>query len=77
MPITLPPSLDRTRHTLAEEVAFARSLTVEQRVQVVALVCRAALQVLNLNPKREQVMASRDPFPASTQAALQRLRLPR
>lgn len=77
MPITLPPSLDRTRHTLAEEVAFARSLTVEQRVQVVALVCRAALQVLNLNPKREQVMASRDPLPASTQAALQRLRLPR
>ena len=77
MPITLPPSLDRNVHSLAEEVAFARSLTPEQRLQVVALVCRAAIQLLNLNPKREQVMALRSSLPESTLAALERLRTPR
>lgn len=77
MPITLPPSLDRHRHTLEEETAFARSLTPEQRVQILALVCQAALHTLNVNPKREQLLQMKDPLPASMIAALRRLRMPR
>lgn len=77
MRIKLPPSLDRRVHTVEDEVAFAKSLTLEQRLEVVALVCRAAIQVLQLNPLREQVMAARDPLPVSTIAALRRLRTAR
>ena len=74
MPFKLPPSLDRNLHTLERETAFAQALTPEQRVAVVALVCRAAMHVLALNTRAEQLLAQRDPLPASTLAALQRLR---
>ena len=74
MATTLPPSLDRDLHTLEEEVAPARALTPEQRLAVVASVCRAAMHVLRMHPKRERVLALRDPVPASTRAALRRLR---
>lgn len=74
MPITLPPSLDKDLHTLEEEVAFARSLSPQQRLQVLAQVCRASETLLRLNPKRERVLALRDPLPASTVEALARLR---
>ncbi len=74
MSLTLPPSLNRSLHTLARETAFAQALTPEQRVAVVALVCRAAVRVLALNTRAEQLLAQRDPLPASTIAALQRLR---
>ena len=75
MPITLPPSLDCHRHTLEEETAFARSLTPEQRVQILALACQAARHTLHINPKREQLLQMKDPLPASTIAALRRLRI--
>ena len=74
MPFTLPPSLDRRLYTVERETAFARSLTPEQRVVVVALVCRAATQILELNSRRDLLLAQREPLPASTLAALQRLR---
>ena len=73
MSFKLPPSLDRNLHTLQQETAFARALTPEQRLAVVALVCRAAAQTLALNAKRELLLAYRDPLPASTLAALRRL----
>ena len=74
MAMKLPPSLQRDRHTLEEEVAWARSLTPEQRLDVVAALCRDAIQLLEMNPKRDLLLQFRDPVPASTTAALARLR---
>lgn len=73
MAFELPPSLDASRHTVAEEVAYARSLTPEQRLEVVARVCRAAAALLAMHPKRERVLALRDPVPESTRIAWKRL----
>lgn len=41
MPIVLPRSLDKNVHTVDEEVAFAKSLTPEERLVLVSRVCRA------------------------------------
>jgi len=72
--LRLPPSLDRHRHTVDDEVERMRGLTPEERVAIVAKVCRSALRVLSLNPKWEKVLATRDPVPQSTRQAWQRLR---
>jgi hypothetical protein len=77
MNIVLPPSLDKDRHPTLEEVAYARSLTPEERLRVVASVCRSALAVLNVHPKRDRLLQMRDPVPASTREALRRLRAQR
>ncbi len=74
MPIALPPSLDKERHPVGEEVAWARSLSPEQRLGVVALLCRDVMTLLAMNEKRERVLAWRDPVPESTRRALARLR---
>ena len=74
MPVTLPPSLRREQHSLEEEVAWARSLTPEQRIEVIAVLCRDAISLLELNPKRDALLNMRDPVPESTTRALARLR---
>lgn len=73
MATNLPPSLDKSRHDLAEEVAFAKSLTPEQRLEVLAKVCRANLELLKLNKNADRLLKSRDPVPASTAKAFKRL----
>ena len=77
MPMVLPPSLRKELHPIEEEVAWARTLTPEQRLAAVAALCRDNLALLNMNPRREAVLALRDPLPDSTVRALARLRLPR
>lgn len=77
MPVVLPPSLRKDLHPVRDEAAWARSLTPEQRLRVVAALCRDALTLLNMNPQRDRILAMRDPLPASTVAALKRLRVPR
>jgi len=72
----VPPALDKSLHTLREEVAYARALSPSQRLAIVAKVCRADMQVLAMNRHRERILASRDPAPQSTVAALRRLRGP-
>ncbi len=74
MPIVLPPSLDKRIHTLREETEFARSLTPQQRLEVVAKVCASAIRILEMHPKRDKVLATRAPLPESTRLALKRLR---
>jgi hypothetical protein len=74
MALELPPSLRKNLHPLEEEVAEARRLTPEERLRVVAAVCRDALVLLNMNPHRDRVLDTRDPVPPSTEAALRRLR---
>jgi hypothetical protein len=69
--------LDRARHRVEDEVAWARTLTPEQRLDVVASLCRDAVQLLLLNDKRERVLSLRDPVPESTTRALARLRMTR
>ena len=71
--VSLPPSLDKFRHTTAEEVAYARSLSPQQRLTILASVCKADLQVLKLNRHRERLILKRDPVPQSTVAAFRRL----
>ena len=73
-PIRLPPSLNRELHPLAEEVAWARGLAPEQRLAVTAQLCRDAMILLSMNPKRDRVLDFRDPLPESTHRALARLR---
>ena len=72
--IQLPRSLDRSVYTVEREVDRMRSLTPEERLEIVAKVCRAAALQLAMHPKREAVLASRDPIPESTRIALRRLR---
>ncbi len=74
MLLRLPPSLDRDRHPVDDEVARMRGLTPQERLRIVASVCRSALRVLALNPKWETVLATRDEVPESTRRALARLR---
>jgi hypothetical protein len=77
MAFTLPPSLRRDLHSLEAEVEWSRGLTPEQRLVVLAGLCRDALDLLNMNPLRDRVLAMVDPVPPSTVAALKRLREPR
>lgn len=77
MALTLPPSLQRERHSVAEEVAWAKRLTPEERLAVVAMLCRDAVTLLMMNPHRDRVLASRDPVPESTKQAFARLRIAR
>ena len=74
MRISLPRSLQKELHPVEDEVAFARSLTPEERLHLVALACRASLKILQLNEQREKVLEMRDPLPVSTLIALERLR---
>lgn len=74
MAFTLPPSLQKERHSLEEEVAWARTLTPSERLAVVALLCRDAVVLLAMNPKAAEVLAMRDPVPESTRVAFARLR---
>lgn len=74
MVFQLPPSLRRELHPIEEEVAWARGLSPEERLAVVALLCRDNVTLLNMNPRRERVLEMRDPVPPSTVAALARLR---
>lgn len=74
MAITLPPSLRKELHPVEEEVAWAKSLTPEERLAVVALLCKDSITLLNMNPLRDRILEWRDPLPASTIAALARLR---
>ena len=75
MRISLPPSLSKERHTLQEEVAWSRRLSPEQRLTVTAMLCRDAVTLLQMNPKRERVLALRDAVPERTRRAFARLRL--
>lgn len=75
MAIKLPPSLQKERHPLRDEVAWARSLSPEERLIIVAMLCRDAVTLLQMNSKRERVLELRDPVPQSTRVALARLRL--
>lgn len=72
--ISLPPALDKKRHPISEEVAFSRSLTPEQRLEILAKVCRADLEILKLNGHKQELLRNRDPLPPSTITALERLR---
>ena len=62
-------------HPLEVEVAWARAQTPEQRLKIVAALCRDTITLLNMNPHRDAVLAMREPLPESTVRALARLRI--
>jgi len=74
MAIELPPSLDKAIHTLEKECAYAKSLTPQERLEVVAQCSAAAWSQVLAHTQRERLLALRDPLPESTLAALKRLR---
>lgn len=74
MSLVLPRSLDKNLHTVREEVAYARSLSPEERLRLVAMVCRSTLRVLDMHPQRDRILGMRDLVPRSTREALRRLR---
>lgn len=74
MAFLLPPSLQKDLHPVREEVAWARRLSPEERLEVVAAVCRDALTLLAMNPRRDELLSMRDPVPPSTIEAFGRLR---
>jgi hypothetical protein len=59
---------------LETEVAPYRAMTPEQRGEILARVCRDALELVRSRSDAERVMAFSDPLPESTRAALRRLR---
>lgn len=73
MRISLPPSLDRTLHSVAEEVAPYVGMTAEERLAIVAALSRDSITLLNMNPHRDEILAMRDEVPESTRRALKRL----
>jgi len=75
MPLVLPVSLRKDLNTLDEEVSWARSLSPEERLRVVAALCKDTLILLRMNPNAQRVLEMRDAVPASTVAALKRLRV--
>ena len=74
MSMRLPPSLDRSVHTVEKEVAYVRDLTMEQRLQLIDALCESALRLLQDHPQRERLQRMRTPLPESTRRALVRLR---
>jgi hypothetical protein len=74
VPIKLPPSLYRSIHTVDREVTYARSLTMEQRHELLDALCESALQLLQDHPQRERLQRMRTTLPESTKSALERLR---
>jgi len=74
MAFVLPRSLDKDIQTLEEECAYAKSLTPEERLELVARVSETAWSQVLAHTQRERLLALQDPLPASTIAALERLR---
>jgi len=74
MSVQLPPSLDKEVHDLPDEVKFARSLTPEQRLEILAKACSTTQKLLRLNKQGAQLLKRKEALPASTIAAFRRLK---
>jgi hypothetical protein len=59
---------------LLEDVEFYRALGPAERARLLAEVCQVAAALLRPRPDAERAAAHVDPYPASTSAALARLR---
>ena len=57
-----------------QETAQARQMTPDQRVAVLAAVCRSSARLLAMNDRRDYVLTHPDPVPQSSLDALARLR---
>jgi hypothetical protein len=71
----LPKWVVDNRTSVAREAAPYRGLTPEQRLRDTAIACRGAARQLAARSDRQRVLDYRDPLPASSVAALQRLRM--
>lgn len=72
MAITLPPSL--VADPTAEKLEPYRHMSPEERLVITAAVCRSAAALLALHPDPHRVLDLQTPLPASSVAALERLR---
>jgi hypothetical protein len=54
-------------------VAWAKTLSPEQRLRVVAALCRDVVVLLSMNPKGAAVLQMQDPLPDSSIRAWRRL----
>jgi hypothetical protein len=75
MPIALPACFIRDEVAdIKEEAARFREMTPDERGRIVAALCAEAAAMLARRRDARRVRELRDPLPASTKAALARLR---
>jgi len=70
----LPGWVISNHESVEREAAQYRDMTVEQRLEILAGLCRTVPKLLEMNSQREFVIAYRAPLPQSSQRALARLR---
>jgi hypothetical protein len=70
----LPGWVQDNVSAVRDEAAPYREMTPERRRQALHSACRAAVHQLASRADRERILAYRDPLPASSVAALRRLR---
>jgi len=75
MPITLPPSLRKELHPIEEEVEEYRDMPLEQKLGILDALCKDAIVQLAMQAEPGRLLDWQPPLPASTVAALRRLRL--
>jgi hypothetical protein len=71
----LPGAFRRTHEeALRDEVAEAAGTTPSERAEILVSLCRLAVEQILQHPDPARVLDYQDPIPASSKAALQRLR---
>ncbi len=70
----LPRWLVSDEESVWQETAHSRRMTPEERLVVLAAVCRSSAKLLAMNERRDYVLTHPDPIPQSSLDALARLR---
>jgi hypothetical protein len=70
----LPRWVVSEEESVWRETADSRRMTPDERLAMMAALCSAGAKLLSMNDRRDYVLKSRDPLPASTVEALSRLR---
>jgi len=69
----LPKWVVDNRTAVLEEARPYRDLTIERRSEILSLICRGAMRMLEGREDRARLLAWTDPLPSSTRAHLDRL----
>ncbi|MFN7975947.1 MAG: hypothetical protein U0166_27035 [Acidobacteriota bacterium] len=72
--MVLPPSLQKELHPIAEEVAEFRETSPADKLRILHELCEDAIRQVMMHPDPERILDWQAPLPASTVAALSRLR---
>jgi hypothetical protein len=70
----LPGWVVSNHESVEREAVHYRGMTVDQRLELLASLCKMVPPLLEMNALRDRVLALRDPLPESSRRALARLR---